>query len=510
MRASWFPLIVAYAGYSTGSPLGSRKQLGSWLAELLVKAAQWLSKEELKSAADNRDVAPGDGRLREARTATVAVLTPTSDEFLAATAVFLPHPPPSPLVPAGYSFTCQVVRVPSDVSPGHSHTVLIVKPDTKGPQSVRMTAKDVRNFAPVDTIIISGIAAGIPTDVRLGDIVVSTIPPSTNHGIDRGNKTPKSRNDFANMSLKPAVQATAAHDVLLQDAMFGRASWTSAIDKAVEVLGDSWSRPSPETDHSPVGSADTARQAGVPKVHGGKIFSHTQYMQHAEKRDALGKILKALAIDQEAYWLAEYCDGQPVGYFIVRGISDYADNHHEQQAFDAWRRYAAIAAAAYTRAVIQKSRPSTLINERNIESHVPPTSEKHLLHPGIDASKNQANVSNRPGWFNENTSPHSRDRHYQPEVPQIKARTETSTERAAVLVDGIERSLLLHEFEAASAFADELQVLLVELSRTGALLAKCRLAIVRARHARALHSDETIPADFFMRMLGDALRDLDE
>ena len=46
----------------------------------------------------------------------------------------------------------------------------------------------------------------------------------------------------------------------------------------------------------------------------------------------------------DATWEAE------IGYYVVRGISDYCDGHKN----DIWHNYAALAAAAYTRALIEK------------------------------------------------------------------------------------------------------------------------------------------------------------
>lgn len=51
----------------------------------------------------------------------------------------------------------------------------------------------------------------------------------------------------------------------------------------------------------------------------------------------------------EASGIADASWNQSVGYLVVRGICDYCD----AQKNDLWQEYAALAAAAYTRAVIE-------------------------------------------------------------------------------------------------------------------------------------------------------------
>jgi nucleoside phosphorylase len=44
---------------------------------------------------------------------------------------------------------------------------------------------------------------------------------------------------------------------------------------------------------------------------------------------------------------------EKAGYLVVRGVCDYCDVRTKHLQTDAWKRYAAMAAAAYVRALIE-------------------------------------------------------------------------------------------------------------------------------------------------------------
>ncbi len=52
---------------------------------------------------------------------------------------------------------------------------------------------------------------------------------------------------------------------------------------------------------------------------------------------------------KEASGIADATWNHEVGYLVVRGICDYCDSHKN----DEWQQYAAVVAAAYTRALIE-------------------------------------------------------------------------------------------------------------------------------------------------------------
>ena len=66
-------------------------------------------------------------------------------------------------------------------------------------------------------------------------------------------------------------------------------------------------------------------------------------MKSAIARDAVGRELKVLCFEMEA---AGLMDQLPC--LVIRGVCDYCDSHKHKQ----WQGYAALTAAAYTRALL--------------------------------------------------------------------------------------------------------------------------------------------------------------
>lgn len=89
-----------------------------------------------------------------------------------------------------------------------------------------------------------------------------------------------------------------------------------------------------------------------PYLFSGKIASSNTVLKDPRKRDKLKKEHDAYAIEMEASGIADTTWEAGIGYFVVRGISDYCDSHKN----NIWHKYAALAAAAYTRALIEKVR----------------------------------------------------------------------------------------------------------------------------------------------------------
>jgi nucleoside phosphorylase len=77
--------------------------------------------------------------------------------------------------------------------------------------------------------------------------------------------------------------------------------------------------------------------------------------------DQLRDKFKVKAIEMEASGIANATWNREVGYLVVRGICDYCDSHKN----DDWQQYAAVVAAAYTRALIE-SMPKNFFNSRAV------------------------------------------------------------------------------------------------------------------------------------------------
>jgi hypothetical protein len=113
-------------------------------------------------------------------------------------------------------------------------------------------------------------------------------------------------------------------------------------------------------------------------VHFGPIASGDQLMRDERRRDELAQRHQVLAFEMEATGVAVAAAlrGRPT--LIVRGISDYGDRTKN----GLWQPYAALAAAAYLRAVLAECRdfspgragdgPNGAAREAAVDASVPP------------------------------------------------------------------------------------------------------------------------------------------
>jgi len=86
------------------------------------------------------------------------------------------------------------------------------------------------------------------------------------------------------------------------------------------------------------------RQPGTPKIHYGNIASSNQLQISASKRNQLHKDLGVICFEMEG---AGVIQKHPC--LVIRGICDYSDSHKNKK----WQPYAAAAAAAYTKELLE-------------------------------------------------------------------------------------------------------------------------------------------------------------
>jgi nucleoside phosphorylase len=82
-----------------------------------------------------------------------------------------------------------------------------------------------------------------------------------------------------------------------------------------------------------------------PDIHFGSVASGDRVMRSGEERDKLAETEGVSAFDMEAAGVWEY-----LPCILVKGVCDYADSHKNK----AWQEYAALAAAACTKAVLEQ------------------------------------------------------------------------------------------------------------------------------------------------------------
>jgi hypothetical protein len=88
----------------------------------------------------------------------------------------------------------------------------------------------------------------------------------------------------------------------------------------------------------------------MPRIHYGKIGSANILMKDALRRDAVARRHGVRAVEMEASGVADATWTSGRHYLVIRGISDYGDPLKN----DIWQGYAALAAAAYARALLER------------------------------------------------------------------------------------------------------------------------------------------------------------
>lgn len=243
---------------------------------------------------------------------------------------------------------------------GYSHLIALALLADMGNNSAAIRAKSLlEHFPTVDSIIMVGIAGGIPNPVkvedhvRLGDIVVS-------------NRSGVIQYDYVKRSFKEITHRHPPRppgSILLESVQHLEVNelkkqfpWLNYINQVCEKL--SISRPPDETDilvdsRNPMKKIehplDHNRITGQPRVFKGPIASANILLKDPVKRDQLRDKFGVKAVEMEGSGIADASWYTETGYLVVRGICDYCDS----KKGDDWQMYAAIVAAAYTRALIE-------------------------------------------------------------------------------------------------------------------------------------------------------------
>lgn len=224
-------------------------------------------------------------------------------------------------------------------------------------------ANMLRSFPSIGLVIMVGIAAGVPNlarprqHVRLGDIVVATQIVDYDH-VRVVESGAEARRPFS----LPSARLTHCADMLRSDELGGHRPWERWLDTAGRPQLALYGRPPEHTDMLHDGAGwllrhprrdHSGHRKGLPKVHYGPVGSANRSLRDSAVRDQLAARYGVLAIEMEGAGIgsSSFLNGRE--WFVVRGISDYGD----QRRSDQWRRYAALVAAAYIRALLAKCLP---------------------------------------------------------------------------------------------------------------------------------------------------------
>ncbi|KAK6343265.1 hypothetical protein TWF730_010861 [Orbilia blumenaviensis] len=255
---------------------------------------------------------------------------------------------------------------------GGLNVVLTYLPGSQGKAAAATAAQNLeRTFQNIKYRFLIGIGGGVPgtqNDVRLGDVVVSK--PQGNHaGIiqyDLGKDTEDGFTPKGYLQPPPPLLINIAEKMVSDHRVKSKGveEFITAMVEKDETLGE-YSRPSNRPDiaykadylHKPGettcrmcggGAANTLlrerRAFKGPKIHYGLIASGDRVIKSATKRDEIVKAVgDVLCFEMEAAGIAT-----GLSYLVIRGISDYADTHKN----DDWHFYAAATAAACAKEMI--------------------------------------------------------------------------------------------------------------------------------------------------------------
>ncbi len=282
---------------------------------------------------------------------TLGIVTALSKEH-AAMKTLLGNPTPLTVHDKEYTLG----EIPSERGGVHQ-VVLVLAAEGENRAAIR-GALLLNAFPSIRDIFMVGIAGGVPYPakpdhhVRLGDIVVSGEGGVVQYDYvtDAGTSmTPRHPPRPPSARLLEAV-------LLLESEEYGGARpWLDYINQVVTSLGSK--RPGNGTDKlmsslDPIlpvpHPRDLSRVSKEPRVFRGTIASANRLLKNPKLRDEIRDKFGVKAVEMEASGIADAAWDSGSGYLVVRGICDYCDSTKG----NSWQRYAAAAAAGYTRALI--------------------------------------------------------------------------------------------------------------------------------------------------------------
>ena len=246
---------------------------------------------------------------------------------------------------------------------GNHGVVLALLSDMGNNSAAYRTGILLQHFQSVRMVLMVGIAGGVPNPqkpddhVRLGDIVVS----DRNGVVQYDYIKEEFVQDIHRHPPRPPGRVFLDTIRFLQvGELKGLHPWEEFIDEAAKELRIK--RPSARTDVLADSSdssliikhpKDPKRRRGKPRVFAGTIGSANDLLKNPQKRDQLRDKFGVKAIEMEGSGIADATWHESVVYGVVRGICDYCDSRKS----DNWQKYAAIVAAAFSRALLETIPP---------------------------------------------------------------------------------------------------------------------------------------------------------
>jgi nucleoside phosphorylase/tetratricopeptide (TPR) repeat protein len=252
---------------------------------------------------------------------------------------------------------------------GHNVVVACLPSGVYGTISASTVASHtVSTFPNIRFGLMVGIGGGVPgksADIRLGDVVVSK-PTATSPGViqyDYGKTLRDGRFQHTGSLNKPPPVLLKALAQIESDHMTGKRLVSKIMTDALrnnEGMREQFLRPQndwlfqatynhkenryncSECDQTQLVNRHP-RRSDEPYIHYGFIASGDQVMKDARTRDIIVGDLDILCFEMEAAGLMDELPS-----LVIRGVCDYCDSHKNKQ----WQGYAALAAAAYAKALL--------------------------------------------------------------------------------------------------------------------------------------------------------------
>ncbi|KAK1585011.1 nucleoside phosphorylase domain-containing protein [Colletotrichum navitas] len=261
-----------------------------------------------------------------------------------------------------------------------SHDVVMTVLAEMGIAAAATTAANMeRTFPNIGIRLMVGIGGGAPTrnnDIRLGDVVVSTVHngKSSVFQYDFGKDIqgqsfqqigvldqPPQRLRAAAVGLR-ARHMRDGHKIeetingLLHNKPSLRSHFARPSSDSDKLYKSTFVHPGNSTEtcaaacrHDPSNLVERSPRNGDKLVvHYGTIASANQVMKNAETRDKLAAKYHVLCLEMEAAGLSNYFP-----CLVVRGICDYSDSHKNKE----WQGYAAMTAATYVKDLLYELTP---------------------------------------------------------------------------------------------------------------------------------------------------------
>ena len=327
--------------------------------------------------------------------ANIGVLTALPKEY-AAFRLMLDEPLPwsAPGTGAGRRFTLGVIQ--SDHGGFHVIAVTVL-PDTGNNIAAISAIRLLDSFPRIRHIIMCGIAGGVPRpgdpehDVRLGDIVVSNRNGVVQY--DLVKEKPDGSLEHRFPPRPPGAELLEAVQHLQADELLFNRPWETHLEMGRSMKNgvrpaDTVNSKGHQIDYPP----DPDRQPGKPRVFHGTIAAANRLLKNPAHRDYLADTFDVRAIEMESSGIADaaWVSGH-AGYLAVRGICDYCDENKG----DLWQGAAAVAAAAYVRA---------LVGSIHAESVVP-VSPPESVHGYLDSAPGRQTQASPLKDFEVGTDP---------------------------------------------------------------------------------------------------------